>query len=96
MPTDRTHRQARAVLERGKHSWIWVVAARPYCGTGQAHYGGPLDGDPHRYLNWLARAYCTNADRLRWTQRNPTLPFNYRLTTDLSPAQPRKPPLGRS
>src|SRR3712207_9309475 len=89
MQQERIKRHAYAVLERGKHSWIWVVRACPYCGKGHAHYGGPLDGDPHRYLNWPRYAYCTKADRVRWQQRHPTMTFNYRLTTDQAPAHPR-------
>ncbi len=92
MPKERTHRQARAVLEQGKHSWIWVVEACPYCGKAHAHYGGPLDGDPHRYLNWHAPAYCNKADRRRWKHRHPILTFNYKLTTDQLPAHPYSHP----
>src|SRR3712207_7951053 len=90
MHTGRITRLAYASLEKGKHSWIWVVRSCPYCGKCHAHYGGPLDGDPHRYLNWPTYAYCNKADRQRWKQRNPTMTFSYMLTTDLPPAQPRR------
>jgi hypothetical protein len=89
MPKERTKRQAYAVLERGKHSWIWVVPTCPYCGQCHTHYGGPLDGNPHRYLQWRARAYCNKADRQRWKQWNPTMTFSYILTTTPLSAPPR-------
>jgi hypothetical protein len=57
---------ARVVLERGKHSWIWVVPACPYCGKQHDHYGGSLDDDPFRYAGCMLVARCDNAERKRF------------------------------
>ncbi len=57
---------ARAVLEQGRYSWIWVVPACPYCGKQHDHYGGLLDGDPYRHAGCVVPARCDNVDRKRF------------------------------
>jgi hypothetical protein len=52
-----------AVLDRGKHSWIWVVPCCPYCGDPHAHYGGPFDTDPATYLEFPMTAVCKRRAR---------------------------------
>jgi hypothetical protein len=56
-------RSARAILEQGQYSWIWVVLACPYCGKPHDHYGGPLDGTPYRYVGQTFPARCDRAAR---------------------------------
>jgi hypothetical protein len=58
MPVQPSIPLVNAVLERGKHSWIWVVPRCPYCGYPHAHYGGPFDTDPARYLAYPMTAMC--------------------------------------
>ncbi len=59
---------ASAVLERGSYSWIWVVRACPYCGKSHEHYGGALDGDPHKLLRYSLSAHC---DKPHWPHHTP-------------------------
>jgi hypothetical protein len=74
-----TIRIAAAVLDRGKYSWVWVVMACPYCGKPHAHYGGPLESDPSRYLGQLMTAQCDQADRRRISPGAPAVKLKYVL-----------------
>ncbi|HEX6292173.1 MAG TPA: hypothetical protein VFZ66_23495 [Herpetosiphonaceae bacterium] len=41
---------ARAVLKCGNLGWIWAVLSCPCCGGEHWHSGGPLYGDPYRFV----------------------------------------------
>jgi hypothetical protein len=81
---ERNVAKARAVLERGRFSWLWVVAACPYCGKQHDHFAGPLDGDPYQYVGMTFAARCDRTDRRRLAVDYPSGALWYQLT----PAQP--------
>ncbi len=54
---------AEVHLERGRYSWVWVVAVCPYCGQAHEHYAGPLDADPHLYPDIEQLALCSKRAR---------------------------------
>ncbi len=81
--SSQTNCIATAVLERGKHSWIWVIPICPYCGKQHDHYGGALDGNPQIYVGLTFPAHCDNTDRQRLSLGNPDTALFYVLTNDL-------------
>jgi hypothetical protein len=76
---------ARAVLVRGRYSWIWVVLACPYCGQPHDHYGGPLDRDPYRAAGQLFPARCARAARRQLLIHQPDAALWYVLGADPQP-----------
>jgi hypothetical protein len=68
-----------AVLDRGKHSWIWVVPRCPYCGHPHAHYGGSFDTDPATYLAYPMTAVCKRRARPPAVPAAPAGTFQYVL-----------------
>ncbi len=73
---------AEAILERGRYSWIWVVASCPYCGRQHAHYGGGLEHDPCWALRHPLPASCTRGDQPRRTLGVPATRRQYLLQPD--------------
>lgn len=68
---ERLVRVARARLEPGRFSWIWVVDACPFCGQSHSHYAGPRSGDPYRYAGVAVVARCAMTDRRRFLMHAP-------------------------
>ncbi len=72
-----------AVLEHGTYSWIWLVPTCPYCGKSHHHYGGPLNGDPYKYLEQVLFARCDKTDRRRLFPGHPDADLRYILQASL-------------
>jgi hypothetical protein len=68
-----------AVLVRGQSSWVWVVPRCPYCGRPHAHYGGPLETDPSRYLNHPVTPSCNADTQSRSAPDTPATALQYIL-----------------
>jgi hypothetical protein len=79
MPVQPSIPLVHAVLNRGKHSWIWVVPRCPYCGDPHAHYGGPFDTDPATYLASPMTAVCQRRARYPSGPPAPAGTFQYVL-----------------
>ncbi len=87
---DRKITFAPCVLDRGRHSWVWIVPACPYCGKCHDHYAGPLDSDPHLYIGRLFAARCDATDRQRLSPQYSTSNLWYVLEPIQTKAQPQE------
>lgn len=83
---------ARAVLEQGRYSWLWIVRDCPYCGKQHDHFAGPLDGDPQQYSGNVMAARCDRTDRRRLAIEYPSGALWYQLETsqDDVPSEPEQ------
>jgi len=41
---------AQCSLKKTSRMYIWVVSECPYCGKRHEHGGGPVEGDPRKFL----------------------------------------------
>ena len=69
---------AEVHLERGRYSWVWVVAVCPYCGHPHEHYAGPLDAAPQIYPDVEHLACCSKRSRQEM-QQDPAERLTYTL-----------------
>ena len=56
---------AYATVVRSRDCWLLVIPRCPFCEKSHSHGGGPLDGDPGRYLSSRV-SHCIRYHEMYW------------------------------